>query len=149
MGHYNTQITTPVFDNKVDPTIGRLEDRLSELSTLVHTLWEVCKTKGITSEELTEAMKKTIEKEKMKDFDRQIVLRCPKCKRNLQRMSSIGLKCLYCETEVMVDPYLNYEVYSGEISEDEVYGFDNKTGEKVSLAAPAYDVNDDLKFDRI
>lgn len=118
--------------------MGTLEDRMIVAETLIQTMWTLLQEQGVTKEQLIETMKRTHEVRKEK-ADNTVDHACPKCGKNMQISVTTPYlaKCMYCTTEITIDPY---ERFDAPMIEDE-----EPAQEGPSQAV--YDLFKDLNFD--
>lgn len=130
---------------------------------LLHAMWILLKEKGITNEQLDKALNEAVLLEKRKDFKN--TTECPNCGKGLQSMENLPftLKCYYCGTEVMGNPFKKYDgldPYKTDYPENtglkpEPYVSDDEADKQelkeaqdvISQSFEPYDVTKDLGFD--
>lgn len=119
--------------------VNNLVKEVENLQTLNHALWELLKLRGFTDDEFNAALAGVIELRKHKDYEMNRNITCPTCGKALQYSNSFKIKCIYCGTTMVMNPYQRYNA----IIEKEFEGGADQN------VAPEYNIEDDLRFDEL
>lgn len=134
--HYQSYLgsNSKSMENTVN-RMGTLEDRMVVAETLIQTMWTLLQEQGVTKDQLITTMKKTHEIRKKKSGV-TVEHACPQCGKNMlvSVTTPYLAKCMYCTTEVTIDPY-------------EIYEKEESTEETKAPAQEVYDLIKDLNLE--
>lgn len=130
--------------------VNNLLKEMEQLKTLNHAMWEVMKIHGMTDGELNAALAGVIELRKHKDYEMNKNTVCPNCNNALQYSDSYDIKCIYCGTTMVMNPFQKYnEIIEREfVGDGEVTEIVEETVTETPSEEP-YDITKDLRFDEI
>ncbi|MCQ2466846.1 MAG: SGF11 family protein [Clostridia bacterium] len=111
--HYQPNGRTAPYNSNQDLIFGKLgpiEDRMIVAETMLHAMWTILSEMGVTQEEILEKMKTTYELRKER-ANNTVEHSCPNCSKPMQisTKSPFLAKCMYCKTEIIIDPYERYK----------------------------------------
>ncbi|MCR4688306.1 MAG: hypothetical protein K5745_02030 [Saccharofermentans sp.] len=86
-----------------------MKRKVETMSMTLHAMWLLLKEKGVTNEDLDEAINTVLELEKRKNFKSAIP--CPNCGKQMQKMENnpFLFKCFYCGEDSFSNPYRKYD----------------------------------------
>lgn len=143
--------TDNLNEETVSQDVKALIRRIDVLSTMVYAQWLVLQQKGFTHEELDMAIATALENEKREDYAPKGMC-CPNCGKVAQVSGSYKIKCIYCGSEAIINPY---ELVDMAIAQDaamceqprpDVRPANPVSVDRYASYAP-YDVSQDLSFD--
>ncbi len=135
--------------------VEEMKGRVEAMSMTLHAMWLLLKDKGVTNEQLDEAVSTVIELEKRKNF--KTVIPCPGCGKQMQKSESNPFlyKCVYCGAEDFSNPYRKYDsiditapIEEPVKTEEEINADELKAAEEIiNSSYEPYDVSKDLNFE--
>jgi len=131
--------------NAGNPDLDDLREKVDDLNTLVHAFWILFQESGIPNDKLDEAITKALDIDSQGAFSLKGMV-CPHCGMKAQYANTFKIKCIYCGSEAIINPYEAREIaaaYDEEMERQEA----EEQAEKQIEAAQPYDVNKDLNFD--
>lgn len=140
----------PVSD--LSANTADLEKRVVTLETLVHSLWLILqKELNYTNENLDVVIADALELESYKKSALKGMV-CPSCGKKAQFSGSFKIKCIYCGTEAILNPYeaADYARKMDEQNAQEMAQMAQKEKWDQAVANDpyqSYDVTKDLNFD--
>lgn len=125
--------------------------RFSKIETLQHAFWIMLQKNGYTNEMLDEALAEALEIE-AQGTKALKGMTCPNCGRNAQLSGSFKIKCIYCGTESIINPYEAHEIATEMDAAMAQQQEDEAQKERWNQAVQndpfkPYDVSKDLNFD--
>ena len=143
MDNWNQDIlsSNPKYDN----------GDIDRLDTLLHAFWIMFKKNGYTNEMLDEALDEAL---KIKAEGNSMLkgMVCPNCGRNAQLFGHFKIKCVYCGTESIMNPYEAKDIAKEMEAAMAEQQAEEEQKERWSQAVEndpfkPYDVSKDLNFD--
>lgn len=127
------------------------EGRFAKIETLQHAFWIMLQKNGYTNEMLDEALAEALEIE-AQGTKALKGMTCPNCGRNAQLSGSFKIKCIYCGTESIINPYEAHEIATEMDAAMAQQQEDEAQKERWNQAVQndpfkPYDVSKDLNFD--
>ncbi len=126
-------------------------NELQRLNTLLHAFWIMFKNNGYTNEMLDEAIDEAlaIESEGAKTLKGMV---CPNCGRKAQFSGHFKIKCIYCGSESVLNPYEARDIaieMENVMAEQQAAEDQKDRWEKAVENDPytPYDVSKDLNFE--
>ncbi len=86
-----------------------LRDTVNQQQILLHAMWLMLKEHGFTNVEFNLHLKEASQLSLRKDFKNSI--NCPSCGKGMQKLEQVPftLKCYYCGTEFLCNPFMKYD----------------------------------------
>ena len=86
-----------------------LRDTVNQQQILLHAMWLMLKEHGFTNVEFNLHLKEAAQLSLRKDFKNSI--NCPSCGKGMQKLEQVPftLKCYYCGTEFLCNPFMKYD----------------------------------------
>lgn len=125
--------------------------RFAKIETLQHAFWIMLRKNGYTNEMLDEALAEALEIE-AQGTKALKGMNCPNCGRNAQLSGAFKIKCIYCGTESIINPYEAHEIATEMDAAMAQQQEDEAQKERWNQAVQndpfkPYDVSKDLNFD--
>jgi len=130
--------------------VNILVKEVEDLKTLNHALWELLKLRDFTDDEFNAALAGVMQLRKHKNYEIQKEVACPGCGKSLQYSKGFEIKCIYCGTTMVMNPYQKYNAIierGFDPSSNETY--EEQVPQQVAPAAQEYNIEDDLRFDEL
>ncbi|MCQ2516160.1 MAG: hypothetical protein MJ094_04775 [Saccharofermentans sp.] len=130
---------------------NEVNGKITTNEQMIHALWLLLQRMGVTNEQLDEALT-----EVMEINARGVVslkgMACPQCGSKAQFNGPFKIKCIYCGTEAVLNPYEARELAeqaNAVIAEQQALEEQQKRWEEAQKNNPyqPYDVTKDLNFD--
>lgn len=122
-----------------------------KVEVLLHAFWLLMKENGITDEKLDETIGKVLE---IRSGGVPTVrgMSCPSCGKGAQMSGAFKIKCIYCGTEAILNPYEAAEIAAQVAEEEAARQAEIEQQERWNKAVEndpfkPYDVSKDLNFD--
>ncbi len=137
--------------NKSATDTKEIQSKLDMNEQMIHAFWLILQRMGVTNEQLNEALT-----EVMEINSRGVVtlkgMACPQCGSKAQFNGPFKIKCIYCGTEAILNPYEARELAeqaNAAIEEQKAMQEQQKRWEDAQKNNPyqPYDVSKDLNFD--
>ena len=86
-----------------------LRDTVNQQQILLHAMWRMLKDHGFTNVEFNLHLREASQLSLRKDFKNNV--NCPSCGKGMQKMEQVPftLKCYYCGTEFLCNPFMKYD----------------------------------------
>ncbi len=86
-----------------------LRDTVNQQQILLHAMWRMLKDHGFTNVEFNLHLREAAQLSLRKDFKNNV--NCPSCGKGMQKMEQVPftLKCYYCGTEFLCNPFMKYD----------------------------------------
>lgn len=125
--------------------------KLDKHEDLIHAFWLILQRMGVTNEQLDEAITEVLQ-EKMKGVVTLKGMSCPQCGSKAQFNGNFKIKCIYCGSEAVLNPYEARELAEqadAAMAEQRAAQEQQKRWEEAQRNNPyqPYDVSKDLNFD--
>jgi len=125
--------------------------KLDKHEDLINAFWIILKRMGVTNEQLDEALTEVLN-EKSNNVPTLKGMSCPQCGSKAQFNGSFKIKCIYCGSEAILNPYEAHELAKqaeAAMAEQKAYEEQQKRWEEAQKNNPyqPYDVSQDLNFD--
>lgn len=125
--------------------------KLDKHEDLLHAFWLILTKMGVTNEQLNDALSEVME-QKAKGVVSLKGMACPQCGSKAQFNGPFKIKCIYCGTEAILNPYEARELAeqaNAVMEEQKAIEEQQKRWEEAQKNNPyqPYDVSKDLNFD--
>ena len=86
-----------------------LKETVGQQQIMLHAMWLMLKDHGFTNVEFNLHLREAVQLSGRKDFKNNVD--CPNCGKGMQKMEQVPftLKCYYCGTEFLCNPFMKYD----------------------------------------